>query len=91
MKDHDNYRTARRHVGRKIGFSIHLSVFVLVNAALILFNLLHNPRFLWSLWPLFGWGIGLSFHGLAVFLNGHGSTWKERMINREIARLEGKH
>jgi 2TM domain len=78
------YREARRHVERKIGFAIHLAVFAAVNTGLILFNLLVVPDRIWAFWPLFGWGIGLLFHGLAVFLHAPGARWKQRMIDHEL-------
>ena len=80
------YRAARRHVARKIGFSIHLAVFLAVN----LLNLLVVPNRIWAVWPLFGWGIGLLFHGLAVFLHAPGAAWKERMIENELKKIQHK-
>lgn len=78
------YRAAKHHVERKIGFGIHLCVYLIVNTGLILFNVLMVPERMWAGWPLFGWGIGLLFHGLAVFLAAPGSAWKARMIEREL-------
>ena len=56
---------ARRRVAALKGFYIHLSVFVLVMAGLAVINLLTGPPW-WMLWALFGWGIGVLAHGLAV-------------------------
>lgn len=81
------YRKAERRVERKIRFFIHLAVYLTVNNGLLLSNLLNRPDKLWAIWPLFGWGIGLLFHGLAVFLNGPGATWKQRMIEQELKKL----
>jgi hypothetical protein len=86
MENTPAYRDAKRHVERKIGFLIHLSVFVTVNTGLVLLNLLFVPGKLWAFWPLFGWGIGLLFHGLGVFLNAPGTTWKQRMIENELKK-----
>ncbi len=86
----DAYRAARRHVERKIGFYIHLAVFLIVNTGLILFNLLMVPDRIWAFWPLFGWGIGLLFHGLSVFLFAPGAQWKERMIEQEMKKTAEK-
>jgi hypothetical protein len=78
-----NYDQAKRHVERKIGFIIHLAVFTMVNAGLILLNLqLGHGN--WSIWPLFGWGIGLFFHGLSVLTHAPGNSWKQRMIQHEL-------
>ncbi len=78
------YRATRRHVERKLGFGIHLGVYVLVNVGLALINFLVSPHKVWAVWPLFGWGIGLLFHGLAVFLHAPGAAWKERLIEHEM-------
>lgn len=84
MEDNTNYRDAKRHVDRKIGFFIHLAVYLVVNTGLIVLNVLQTPGKAWAFWPLFGWGIGLLFHGLAVFLNAPGAAWKQRMIENEM-------
>jgi hypothetical protein len=47
------------------GFRFHLMAYVLVNAILIVVNLMH-PEHLWFFWPLIGWGIGIVAHGYAV-------------------------
>jgi hypothetical protein len=87
---HPAYQTARRHVERKLGFFIHLSVYAVVNTGLMLLNLLHHSGKPWALAPLLGWGIGLSFHGLAVLLHAPGMNWKQRMIEKEMRALEGR-
>jgi len=61
------YRDARRHVERKLGWLIHLVVYVKVNSSLLLLNLFLVPGRFRAWAPLFGWGIGLLFHGLAFF------------------------
>ena len=53
------------------GFLIHLAAYVVVNALLIVINLTRDPSDLWFVWPLFGWGIGIGAHGLALFLHSH--------------------
>ncbi|MEI9900771.1 MAG: 2TM domain-containing protein [Hyphomicrobium sp.] len=37
------------------GFFFHFSAYVLVNAILIVINLLTTPNHLWFFWPLLGW------------------------------------
>ena len=78
------YRDARRHVERKLGFGIHFAVYVLVNLGLVMINFLVSPHKVGAVWPLFGWGIGLLFHGLGVFLHAPGAAWKERLIEHEM-------
>jgi nitrate reductase gamma subunit len=84
MQNAVTYNDAKRYVERKIGFFIHLAVYVIVNSGLLFVNLLHDHRTLWAIAPLLGWGIGLLFHGLAVFLYSPGATWKQRMIEKEL-------
>jgi hypothetical protein len=46
----------------KIGFTIHLTAYLLVNTLLITINLLFVPAFYWFVFPLIGWGIGVTMH-----------------------------
>ena len=87
MERDDAYRRARRTVDAKIGFYIHLAVYVVVNIVLVAINLTHSPQYLWFLWPLFGWGIGVFFHAAGVFVFRPGSGIKERMVEREAEKL----
>lgn len=57
---------SRDHATR--GFLIHLGVYVLVVGLLAALNLYRNPGNLWFIWVLIGWGIGVSAHALAIFL-----------------------
>lgn len=83
-------REAERHVNRKIGFFIHLTVYLTVNTGLMLLNLMTVPGKMWAFGPLFGWGIGILFHGLAVFLHAPGAAWKQRMIENDLKRHSGR-
>ena len=58
------------HAGTKPRFLVHLGVFIVVNTLLALINLATSPQHLWFQWPLFGWGIGLFFHGLGTLKQG---------------------
>jgi len=71
-------------VDAKIRFFIHLVVFVLVNIGLIVINLRNSPEYLWFIWPLVGWGIGLFFYGMGVFVFAEKSAIRERMIEKEM-------
>jgi 2TM domain len=76
---------AERRVEKKIGFYIHALVYAAVMSLLAGLNLAREHATLWFLWPLFGWGAGLAFHGLSVFLfDGVNPSLKERMIEREM-------
>lgn len=84
MEDQEAYAKAKKRVEAKIGFYIHLAFYLGVNALLIIINLSTSTRYLWFKWPLIGWGIGLLFHGLAVYVFSKGLSIKERMIEKEM-------
>jgi len=88
MENQQQYQKAKDRVEAKIGFYTHLAVFILVNALLIYLNYTTSPGYLWFKWPLFGWGIGLLFHALGYFLFSDGSSFKERMIEKELKKRE---
>ncbi len=85
LDDADLRRRAERRVAAKAGFRIHALVYVLVNAGLLIVNLMTSPHYLWSAWPMFGWGIGLVAHGLGVY--GANSGRREDAIRREMERM----
>nr|WP_299485861.1 2TM domain-containing protein [uncultured Allomuricauda sp.] len=84
----DKYKRAKKQVEEMKGFYIHLSIYTLINAV-ILVNIYRNTDDFWQ-WPHFvtlvGWGIGLLFHASKVFgfnlLFGRG--WEERQIQKYI-------
>jgi hypothetical protein len=42
----------------------------------------------WHALPLLGWGLGLAIHGLVTWLSLRGDGLHQRMLDREIRRLE---
>ena len=87
MQQTGHYRRAQRQVERKFGFLVHLAVYLTVNTGLILTNLVTLPERPWAAAPLLGWGVGLLFHALAVFLHAPAARWKERMIAAEMKKV----
>ncbi len=53
----------------KIGFGYHLAAYLAINAILVWINLDTSPQYLWAVWPIIGWGIGLVFHGVSLFVS----------------------
>jgi hypothetical protein len=88
MGNPEAYEKAKKRVEAKIGFYVHLAVYVGVNLLLLIINLTRSPQYLWFKWPLFGWGIGVFFHGLSVFVfSGRGlEAVKEKMIEEEMKK-----
>ncbi len=77
---------ARRRVAALKGFYIHLFVFAMVVAGLIVINLAAGGPW-WVLWVLLGWGIGILAHAVTVF--GRTSQaiadWEERKLRQFMA------
>jgi len=86
MENNEAYERARKRVEAKFSFYIHLSVYIVVNLLLIVINFSTSPQYLWFKWPLIGWGIGLFFHALSVYLFSAGAAIKEQMIEKEIKK-----
>ena len=63
----EDYKRADRQLEReeaRRGFTIHAIVYALVMTGLIILNLTVATEFPWVVFPLVGWGIGLTMHYL---------------------------
>jgi len=88
------YRRAEERVKAKVGFYWHLASYILVNGLLIVIYLITGPlpglyTYPWFVWPLAGWGIGLLFNFLAVFVfNGtQAEEIRRNMIEEELRAM----
>jgi len=87
MNNQADLARATKAVNARIGFYIHLTTFLAVNALLIFINLATSSGHLWFPWPLLGWGIGITAHAVVLFgLPG----LRGRMIEKEIGKLPAK-
>ncbi len=77
---------ARHRVNRRMGFYIHLTVFVLVNLGLAAIDIVGGGT-RWHWWPLAGWGLGLAIHGLVTLASLRGEGLRQRMLDDEVDRL----
>ncbi len=80
-------RLARKRAGAKLGWYVHACVFLLVNLFLFAISRYGFGHRNWSIFPVFGWGIGLVLHGISVFVLGGGSGLRERLVEQERERL----
>jgi hypothetical protein len=87
MTEEEIYQKARKRVEEKKGFFSHLAVYIVVNAVLILIWALTSRGYPWFVWPLGGWGIGLVFHFLGVFLFSKETGWERNEIEKEAERI----
>lgn len=84
MKNQEAYLKAKERVEDRMGFYIHLTVYLLVNTFLTILNLTFSRDYLWVIWPMIGWGSGLIIHGLRTFVFTAESSLKERLIEKEM-------
>jgi hypothetical protein len=88
MSEEELYNLARKRVEEKKGFFFHLALYVIVNIVLVLtWAFPAGGGYPWFLWPLGGWGIGIVFHLLGVFVFFRTSNWQRREIEKEAERL----
>jgi 2TM domain-containing protein len=73
---------ARRLRRARTGLLSHTASFAIVNAFLVLVNLLTGGP-MWWVWPFAGWGVGLAFHLLAI-----ATADREKVRERARAALE---
>ncbi len=86
MENQKAYKKAKERVEAKIGFYYHLGTYIIVNGFFIIINLTTAHWDYWFKWPLIGWGIGLLFHAISVFVFTKESSIKERMIQKEMQK-----
>ena len=72
------YNQAKKEVEKIKGFYGNAISYAFVIPILIFINLTYTPQFYWFLFPMFGWGIGLTFHALETF--GYGKSWEDKKI-----------
>jgi hypothetical protein len=84
-------RLALKRAGAKLGWYVHATVYLLVNLALFAMSDYGFGQRRWSVFPVIGWGLGLALHGVSVFILGAGGGLRERMVEKERARLRREH
>lgn len=88
----EELKKAKKRVKAKKDFYQHLMTYVIINAFLLILNLLTSPTSIWFYYPLLGWGVAVLFHYADVFgvpgfdiLN---QEWEERELQDELRRNE---
>jgi hypothetical protein len=89
MDEHERIAKAAQQVDKRIGFYVHLAVFLLVCGGLAAVNWFATPEVWWAQWPFLGWCFAVIFHGLCAFGGGPNvvAGWRLRKI-RELSAPE---
>ena len=88
----ERYYEAQKKVKEIRGFYEHLMVYILCNPIVIVVNLMTSPGYLWFIWCVMGWGIGLIAHGLKAFEFSpfFNKEWEERKIQEILEKENNK-
>lgn len=82
--EYEKYQEAVKKVKEIKGFYSHMLVFIIVLMVLMYINLKYSPEYLWFIWTMFGWGIGVFFHAAKVFdwFPFLGKNWEQEKIKQ---------
>jgi two-component system LytT family sensor kinase len=91
--ENSKYVRAVKRVEKLKEFYQNFASYCIVIPFLIFINLRFSPGFYWFWFPMFGWGIGLTFHFLEVnnytiFL---GKNWEEKKIEQLMKKQQNKY
>lgn len=78
------YSSAKKRVEKLKGFYIHLTVYLIMVPVFIWFNYLSQIGFPWAIFPIVGWGFGITGHASETF--GYhpffGKDWEAKKIQK---------
>ena len=86
MHNQEAYQQAKNRLQIKLGFRNHLAVYIAVILLLTIINVSTTNDYLWVKWPILGWGIGVLFHGLNVYVFPERETITDEMIRKEMEK-----
>ncbi|HWI78331.1 MAG TPA: 2TM domain-containing protein [Ramlibacter sp.] len=87
MSPEELERLAHKRAGAKLVWYVHAMVYVVVNLFIFAISRYGFGSRPWSVFPLFGWGVGLALHGISVFVLGAGGGLRDRLVRQERERL----
>jgi len=88
MTEEEIRKKAEKRVTQRTALLSHIGAYVVVNAFLVIIWALAGAGYPWFLWVMAGWGIGLAINILAYFSGRKGEAAKDRMIQKEIEKIE---
>ncbi len=78
----DQRQRAIRRIQAKRGFWAHFTIYLAVNALLVLIWAMTSGAYFWPIWPMLGWGIGVAAHAVSVYIRP--SEISDAQIDREL-------
>lgn len=88
MDEQQKRVAAQNYVARLKGFYRNLIIYVIINAILAAFNLLHEPHNIWFYWVTIFWGIGVVIHAISVFggQNQKVKNWEQKKVDEYMKK-----
>ncbi len=73
---------AKEHVEKLKGFYSHLTIYLIFVPIFIAINYFGGSNFPWAIFPIVGWGIGISSHAAETYNWSpfFGKDWEERKL-----------
>lgn len=90
MNNSEAYQSAKKRVEAKMGFYTHLSVYAAVILLLAIINLTTSNGVIWFHWPMLGWGVAVLIHAAFVFVFPTRFAVTEKMIEKEMAKIQAQ-
>jgi hypothetical protein len=87
QRDIDVYNEAKKRVKAKKKFYKELSTFVGTSIFLVFINVFTSPYYLWCLWAIVPWGIGLVIQGGKIMASSKSSNWEENEMRKELMAM----
>ena len=94
VTDEELRNKARKTAKEKTGFYIHFIIYLIVNIFLFIqwYWITEGEGFPWVITTTIGWGIGIIFHFLGVFIIGPQSEkLQEKIEEKEYKKLKEKN
>jgi hypothetical protein len=77
---------AVKRLKKQSDFRVHVLIYLMVNAFLVVIWAMTNPGFFWPIFPIAGWGIGVVANAWDAYGR---DVPTESQISREMERLRG--
>jgi hypothetical protein len=86
----EQFKSAKQKVINKRDFLNNLMSYCVIIPILFFINWFTSSAYWWAVWPAFGWGIGLFFHGISAYgvLKLFDDNWEKREIEKELSKTQ---
>jgi len=91
MDEERRYERAKKRIEELKAYYTHLTAYISVNIMLMIINIVTSPDEIWFIFPLLGWGIGITIHTVVIILGGKpGSSWEDKKIKQLMDKYNEK-